>query len=1038
MQRRIQIIILLLFVPVLLFAGTTGKIAGVVKDADADTPLPGANVIIVGSTLGAACNMNGEYFIINVPVGTYEVKASMMGYQAVVVQQVKVTVDHTTNIDFSLKPTVLEMEDAVIVTAEREVIQKDMTMSRQIVSGKEIFELPLASFQAAAQLSTGAVSDHFRGGRANETLTMVDGLSIKDPLGGYFGGMDGKMNTGSGLNLDVPEYAIEEMEVLTGGFNAEYGNAQSGVMNLITKVGGPKTSGTIRVSTFAPESFNSISEKSWFRDKDLNLSLIPDFTDSNGVVHQGSRLGNLGYNDVNGVSESQLTSLLKGVFGSDKVNAFKGGDLEFSLSGPLPLITNLLPGDVTYSVNGDYSNLNQGQFAYQGGQTNGALQAKLMFKLSPNYKLLISGIGSFQNDRDLDFDDDDGTKYPGGYYPGLGTIYPSSDKGRHRRWRNWMGQIKWTHTLSTSAYYEISLGARQNAYKAGVKDYNDRDGDGDYKEYLKWGYRNAPDNPADPNTTWHDELLFYTDDTDWVWVPADEEKNWAGGWKWGVPGKSDWEKVWYVPLGSDEWMQEWRYLTGDNYERELEPYPVPTYNESDIYGVPNQSWAVFGDAIAYNEMQSDVYSLRLDYVNQVTHNHLIKTGIQFEYNKLDHYSSGFFSLSNHYIDDWTEDPYDIAFYLQDKIEVAGMIVNAGIRFDYYNPNGFTGDDLVYPGDFINPVDRSLSIDDPDYIQDPQTADGNFQISPRLGISHPITDNDVLHFTYGHFFQRPEYRYIYENSKYDFEAAYEEMGNPGLEPEKTIAYEVGIEHRFSQDWLIDVTGFYKDIQNLVSQIEAGTAPFTNFWLYSNADYANVRGFELSLKKMYSKFFSGQLNYTYMIAKGRASDPQDGGTFLWRKQLMPKEDQFLNFDQRHTVNLSLNLRIPKTWGPKILGFQPLGDWTLNILSTYGSGLPYTSAIRTVVPPVNDKRMPYTMQTDFKFHKYFTVYNNVKSYLFFEGYNIFNRKNLNRVRSEWQSTDNYAEYYDRFGNAGGRYSDWSVWGVRRHFRAGVGLEF
>ncbi len=1037
MQRRLLISIFLIMVPAFIFAGTTGKIAGVVKDAESGSALPGANVIIVGSTLGAACDMNGEYFIINVPVGTYDLKASMMGYQALVVQQVKVTVDHTTTIDFSMKPTVLEMAEAVTVTAEREVVQKDMTMSRQIVSGEQIFELPLSSFQAAAQLATGSVRDHIRGGRANEILTMVDGQSIKDPFGAYFAGNVG-MTSGIGVNLDVPEYAIEEMEVLTGGFNAEYGNAQSGVMNLVTKIGGTKHSGTVRVSTYAPESFNAASNQAWFREKDLNVRLIPDFADSTGAVHRGSRLANLSSSDINGLSESQLESVLQNTFGTDQLNSFLGNKVEFSVSGPMPLLGWLVPGEVTYSINGDYSNQKRGQLAYQGAQTNGSLQGKLMFKLSPSYKLLFSGIGSFKNDMDLDWDDQDGTKYPGGYYPGYGTIYPSSEKARHRRWNNWMGQVKWTHTLSPNSYYEVLLGARQNTYKAGVQDYNDRDGDGNTTEYLQWGKFRVPDNPSDPNTAWHEELLYYTDDTDWVWVPADGQKGWSGGWKWGVPGKSRWENVWYVPLGSDGWRSEWRYLTGTSYERELEPYPIPLLNESDLYGIPNQTWAVYGDAVSYHDMSSQVYTFRFDYVNQITARHLIKTGLQFEYNRLDQFNTQFNSLSNHYIDDWTQDPYDFALYAQDKIEVSGMIVNAGLRLDYYNPNGFSGDKLIFPGDPINPVDRSLSVDDENYILNPITVDGSYQLSPRLGISHPITDNDVLHFTYGHFFQRPDYRYIYENIKYDFEGSYEEMGNPGLKPEKTISYEVGVEHRFMRDWLIDVTGFYKDIQNLVSQIEAGTTPFTDYWLYTNADYANVRGFEFSVKKMYSKYLSGQLNYTYMIAKGRASDPQDGGTFLWRKQLMPREDQFLAFDQRHTMNLSVNLRLPESWGPEILGVRPLGDWSCNVLYSLGSGLPYTSAIRTVVPPVNDKRMPYTTQTDFKLHKYFKIYKDFKSFIYVEGYNIFNHKNLMRVRPEWESVDAYAEHYDRYNEPGGRYNDWSVWGAMRHFRFGAGLEF
>ncbi|MBN2007920.1 TonB-dependent receptor [candidate division KSB1 bacterium] len=1043
MFNKTLVLLLIMLIPSMMFAGVSGKIAGKVNDQENGSALPGANVQVVGTTMGAATNIDGEFFILNVPIGTYAVKVSMMGYQPMIIEGLKVTVDHTTSANFPLSSTVVELGEAVTVTAEREIIQKDMTMSRQVVSGNDIFEAPVASFEAAAQLSVGAVSDHFRGGRGNETLTMVDGLSIKDPFAAYFGGAVG-VNTGMGVNLNVPEFAIDEMEVLTGGFNAEYGNAQSGVLNLVTKVGGPKHSGTVRFSTFAPEMFNEVSKKEWFREKDLNLFLIPDFTDSNGVAHRGSELAGLGAEDIN-LNESQLRNLLRQTFGTDKVGAFKGQTAEFSLSGPVPFVDKLIPGTVTYSFNGDYDNNPRRLYEFDRERETGSFQGKLLFKLTPNYQLMVSGIGSFQNDRSASFDESNGHggKFPGGYYPGLGTMYSYKDVQRYRQFRNMMGQLKWTHTLSPNSFYEISAGARRNSFTNRTRDYNDRDADGNTEEFLKWGKKLAPADPSDPNTTWQEQLLYYTDDMKWLWVEADDNvivdgKPWSGGWKWGVPGKSQWEEIWYVPRGTSEWLQEWRYITGSNNELELTPYPVTELNESDVYMIPNQTWKVFGDNVGYSDMVSDVYSLRGDYVNQVTTRHLLKTGFQFEYSRLDQFNTGFYSLSNFYLDDWEQDPFDFAVYAQDKIELQGMIVNAGLRFDYYDPNGFVGEKLRYPGNLINPVDRSKEVGTDDYFNNPQTAKAYYQFSPRLGISHPITENDVLHFTYGHFFQRPEYRYIFENIAYDFEGSYEEMGNPELKPEKTISYELGIEHRFGVDYVIDVTGFYKDVQNLVTQIQAGTAPFTDYWLYTNADYANIRGFEFTIKKMYSKYFSGQINYTYMEAKGRASDPQDGGTFLWRKQLQPKRDEYLDFDQRHTVNFTLNFRLPETWGPAIAGIHPLGDWSLNILTAYGSGLPYTSATRTVVPPVNDRRLSYTLTTDLKFHKYFKVWKNARTFLFIEGYNIFNQLNLISMSSEGSSTDDYADYYDRFGTTGGLYNDWSVWGPRRHFKVGAGLEF
>ena len=121
----------------------------------------------------------------------------------------------------------------------------------------------------------------------------------------------------------------------------------------------------------------------------------------------------------------------------------------------------------------------------------------------------------------------------------------------------------------------------------------------------------------------------------------------------------------------------------------------------------------------------------------------------------------FFSVSNLYIDEYDVSPWNLAAYVQDKMEFQGMIVNLGLRMDYYNH----GKDIYYPADFKDPVDITKLYGDPGYIKNPTKAQPFLYISPRLGISHPITENSVLHFSYGHFFQRPEYRFWFENMGY---------------------------------------------------------------------------------------------------------------------------------------------------------------------------------------------------------------------------------------------------------------------------------
>ncbi|UCE17323.1 MAG: TonB-dependent receptor [Gemmatimonadota bacterium] len=231
-----------------VLAGTTGKISGTVRDADNGEPLPGANVIIEGTTLGAATNMEGFYFIINVPPGTYSLRATMVGYTPQSKTQVKVSTDVTTKLDFELSTTVVEL-GCVTVTAERPAIQKDLTSSLQAFGGQEIAEAPVEQLSEMIEIQagvnqmgseasgfvSGAPGDglHIRGGRENETVFLLDGVKVGDDV---YGGSRYIQNT-SGSTID-------EMKTIIGTFNAEYGGKTGGVISVITKDASPKFSGS--------------------------------------------------------------------------------------------------------------------------------------------------------------------------------------------------------------------------------------------------------------------------------------------------------------------------------------------------------------------------------------------------------------------------------------------------------------------------------------------------------------------------------------------------------------------------------------------------------------------------------------------------------------------------------------------------------------------------------------------------------------------------------------------------------------------------
>ena len=256
--KRIALAALLIWNAPSIFAGTTGKIAGLVKDASNGEGLPGANIIIraqivdgreirIENVRGGASNVNGKYFILNIRPGTYVVECSFIGYQTTVQKPVRVQVDRTTTLDFSLSPEAITAEE-VVVTAERPLVVKDLTSASAKVSGEDIKSLPVERFDEVIALQAGITKDiggglHIRGGRASEVKYYVDGIAISSPFS-------------NALAVPVENNAIQELEVISGTFNAEYGQAQSGIVNIVTREGSEALHGdlTAYVGDFATDN----------------------------------------------------------------------------------------------------------------------------------------------------------------------------------------------------------------------------------------------------------------------------------------------------------------------------------------------------------------------------------------------------------------------------------------------------------------------------------------------------------------------------------------------------------------------------------------------------------------------------------------------------------------------------------------------------------------------------------------------------------------------------------------------------------------
>ena len=340
-----------------------------------------------------------------------------------------------------------------------------------------------------------------------------------------------------------------------------------------------------------------------------------------------------------------------------------------------------------------------------------------------------------------------------------------------------------------------------------------------------------------------------------------------------------------------------------------------------------------GDAETWNDHYSDTYSLETNLTCRLSDMHQIKTGWNGEYTELQllHINApwvGTSGLGRNW-DMYHVYPNSGAAYLQDQIRYKGMIANVGLRFDYW-----------FPGEYVEDV-----IDDPSVATLTKTARRKFtedtfgllghrgkgHLSPRLGISHPVTDHDMLFFSYGHFSQRPKYSYVYAHLRSQSAATYQLFGNPNLNPSITVAYELGLKHKFSQNQVLEITAFYKDLFDYPTSedISWDNPRYGNisYFMYFNQDYARARGIEIRAKQRAARYLTGSLEFTYSIVTGKSSS-SNTSLLVAAGEIQEKTlgEEYMKWDKPIVSSLTLHFYRspddPKPWGipfPKDMGIR-----------------------------------------------------------------------------------------------------------------------
>ncbi|MBN1352141.1 TonB-dependent receptor [candidate division KSB1 bacterium] len=397
-------------------------------------------------------------------------------------------------------------------------------------------------------------------------------------------------------------------------------------------------------------------------------------------------------------------------------------------------------------------------------------------------------------------------------------------------------------------------------------------------------------------------------------------------------------------------------------------------------------------SLQYDDVET--YSAKLDITSQVTKHHQLKLGADYSKHEIDRfvYLNPFLGTDIlHDYSDYNRKPYEGAFYFQDKIEYDYVILNLGLRVDYFNAADSMWADIYKPPYYYN-ADNEL-------VWNPlHNVKTKWYISPRLGIAHPVTENTVIHFSYGFFYQRPDFVHLYYSRDITQVLRYP-AGNPETEAQKTLSYEVGIKHQFYSLMALHLTGFYKDVFYLQGASYQNFSPYS-YPIFDNSNYASLKGLELSIEKLYSHYYSTTVNYTLSFANTRESRAVPA-VLYGASAIRPRRVFPASWDQRHVFGVNFIVSLPENTGPQLLGIKPLERLNFNFLLNAGSGFPYTPWLGVQEEywrrelTTNSARKPWMVRVDLRAERAIGLFG-LESKIVLKVLNLFDRRNSIVVES------------------------------------------
>ncbi|HAB53698.1 MAG TPA: hypothetical protein DCE80_16240, partial [Ignavibacteriales bacterium] len=992
-------LLFLLLVATINFAQTKSRIVGTVKDAETKEPLIGVNLLLLDTYLGASTDINGKYFIVNVPIGTYTCQVSMVGYTKKKIVDVRVSADRVTTLDIELSATTIQGQE-VLVVAPRNELHKEVSSTQLVVTAEQLNNAAgIREVNTFLENQPGISSSNgfleIRGGSADQTGVMINGFGYNNAAVGN-------------AEASAPLSSIEQISLLSGGYTAEYGNFRSGLINITTKTGSKSEyHGTINISK------NTAHLKRFG----------PEFTD----VHSPALAPFL---DPRVAFVGTAVAWKDDPYQLQQHETFSGWNKQasnFNIGKPIekqatPLDLYLLAAWM-HMAKPDYDAL-----AEQG------------YTVSDEQKKLIADHAMKETGTDYNIDAGFGGPVPFvSKYLGDATFYISNNSkekyyimpvsSRSEKFYNTLATIKSTPvkslTILLNGSWKRQLGV--SPIRPAFADSPDASREGGFMpiDNVKY-FIKTPDQ-------WYDPPLF----------PLLDQTTLAGGIQLNHVLNDN--TFWELSLGYSSIKDH--SPTGDNRNNTVlthfGPFPVSEMPYGKWQFAPNNRLVgIFGkDTISYTypgydalpglsrrfrSKEGDLYtnvhtqqsSAKFSINSQYGEHHYFKAGLEYNLIDIDHnfWEKWNTNAYNTYEFNYHRKPSQTGAYVQDQISYEGIIANVGLRMDYFYGGGGkwpTGDPFSTDA-FVNVPYRDLSSGaaadsfyqklsegrsliwewweeydktHPGFLQ---PIKNYMTFSPRVGIAFPVTENSKFYFNYGHYRSNPPYYSMYlVTFRYTKNGLYE-LSNPNLEPPKTISYELGLSYNFYENILLSISGYSKDVTG-----QQGTVTYTNakgtinYDSWENNNYQDIQGIELNIKKNDNSWITGWLNFDYMLKKSGLTGRETVNDITVNNDkyglYAGQESRFL---PQPRLSANITLRSPSEMFHNEWLKHLTSDWDFTILAKYSAGSYYTWNPLSKDHVSSNLQFPDYYMVDLRLSKSFNI-SGLNTTFFVDVSNVFNIK-------------------------------------------------